>query len=279
LAWVHAMKNSITMPSLDDKNLSSRHRNYELSDRQQSLLNHARERGEVLVEPMSEQMGVTPQTIRRDLNTMCGMRLLQRVHGGAVLNDGISNMGYEARKRLREDEKQRIGLAAAALIPDDSSLFVNIGTTTEAVAENLLDRSGLLVVTNNLNVVETLRVNATISIMIAGGRVRNEDGGIVGESSVRFIEQFKMNNAVIGVSAIDEDGTLLDFDHEEVRVAKAIIANARTVTLVADSSKFERSAPMRIGHVSAVNHVVTDKKPPEAFVQLCQRHGVNLIVA
>jgi len=267
------------MPTLDDRATSSRHKNYELSERQQHLLNHVRERGEVLVEPMAEQMGVTPQTIRRDLNTMCGMRLLQRVHGGAVLSDGVSNMGYESRKRLRQDEKERIGLAAAALIPDDSSLFVNIGTTTEAVVEKLVDRTGLLVVTNNLNVVQTLRMNATVSIMIAGGRVRSEDGGIVGEPSVRFINQFKMNNAVIGVSAIDEDGTLLDFDHEEVRVAKAIIANARTVTLVADSSKFERSAPMRIGHVSEVDHVVTDKNPPEAFVQLCQRHGVNLIVA
>ncbi len=258
---------------------SARIRNYDLSERQQLLLDYAREHSEVLVEPMAESLAVTPQTIRRDLNIMCGMRLLQRVHGGAVLSDGVSNMGYEARKRLRADEKGRIGRAAAALIPNDSSLFVNIGTTTEAVVERLAERNGLLVVTNNLNVVETLRKNESISIMIAGGRVRSEDGGIVGEASVSFINQFKMNNAVIGVSAIDPDGALLDFDHEEVRVAKAIIANARTVTLVADSSKFDRNAPMRIGHISDVDHIVTDKPPSEAFADLCARHNTQLIVA
>jgi len=267
------------MGPLDDKSVLSQQRSYELSVRQQALLNHVRAHGEVLVEPIAEAMDVTPQTIRRDLNTMCAMRLLQRVHGGAVLSDGVSNLGYEARKRMREQEKRRIGQAAAALIPDESSLFVNIGTTTEAVAEQLVERFGLLVVTNNLNVVEVLRQNKTISTMIAGGRVRAEDGGIVGEASERFINQFKMNNAVIGVSAIDDDGTLLDFDHEEVRVAKAIIANARSVTLVADASKFERTAPMRIAHLAEVNHVVTDKLPPESFVRLCQRHDVELIVA
>ena len=259
--------------------MSTRQHNAELTARQQQLLDHARVHGEVLTEPMAEHLDVTPQTIRRDLNLMCNMRLLQRVHGGAILSDGVSNMGYEARKRLREDSKQRIGKAAAALIPDDSSLFVNIGTTTEAVAQYLVDRYGLLVVTNNLNVVQTLRKNESISIMMAGGQVRSEDGGIVGEPSVNFINQFKMNNAIIGVSAIDPDGTLLDFDHEEVRVAKAIIANARSVTLVADASKFDRSAPMRIEHIAAVDHIVTDEMPPKEFVEQCQAHNTELIVA
>lgn len=262
-----------------DKSITPRQRNAELTARQQQLLDHARAHAEVLVEPMAEQLDVTPQTIRRDLNLMCTMRLLQRVHGGAILNDGVSNMGYEARKRLREDAKLRIGKAAAELIPDDSSLFVNIGTTTEAVAECLADRFGLLVVTNNLNVVQTLRKNETISIMIAGGQVRSEDGGIAGEPSVNFINQFKMNNAIIGVSAIDPDGTLLDFDHEEVRVARAIIANARSVTLVADASKFDRSAPMRIGHISAVDHIVTDQMPSDEFVEQCRVSNTELIIA
>ena len=86
---------------------------------------------------------------------------------------------------------------------------------------------------------------------IAGGIVRGSDGGIVGEAAVDFIKQFKVDYAVIGASAIDADGALLDFDYREVKVAQAIIANARHVILVSDSTKFERTAPVRIAHLSA----------------------------
>ena len=106
---------------------------------------------------------------------------------------------------------------------------------------------------------------------MAGGVVRQSDGGIVGEAAVDFIAQFKVDYAVIGASAIDEDGAMLDFDYREVRVAKAIMSNARNIILVADAMKFTRSAPVRIGHLSQVDVFVTDQPPPEPIVELCQR--------
>ena len=138
---------------------------------------------------------------------------------------------------------------------------------------------GLLVVTNNINVVEIMRSNPTTTLMLAGGKVRNEDGGVVGELTANYIGRFKMDHAVIGVSALEEDGTLLDFDNEEVGVAQAIIENSRSIILVADSSKFERSAPVRIGNVSQVDYVVTDKQPPSAFISHCESHGIEIVVA
>ena len=99
----------------------------------------------------------------------------------------------------------------------------------------------------------------TIEVVIAGGVVRGSDGGIVGEAAVDFIRQFKVDYAVIGASAIDHDGALLDFDFREVKVAQAIIANARHVILVSDSTKFERTAPVRIGHLSQVDTFITDR--------------------
>lgn len=249
-----------------------------LTARQKSILEYAREHAEVQVDPLAENFQVTPQTIRRDLNTLCDMRLLQRVHGGAVLQDGVANMGYESRRRLMVDEKETIADAVAKLIPDDSSMFVNIGTTTEAVAARLSDRRGLLVITNNLNVVNLFRHAETTRVMMAGGAVRREDGGIVGDSTAEFIAGFKVDYAVVGVSAIEEDGALLEFDPREVRVSQAMIANARTVILVADSLKFERVAPVRLCNVTEVDYLVTDKPPTEKFLEHCRQGGVKAIV-
>ncbi len=250
-----------------------------LNPRQKEILNHARIRGEVQVETLAETFNVTPQTIRRDLNQLRELGLLQRVHGGAIVQDGVANLGYEARRRLSRGEKEAIGHCAAELIPDDTSLFINIGTTTEQVARHLISRVGLLVISNNINVVNTLRESETIQVMTAGGIVRPEDGGIVGDSTVDFIARFKVDYAVIGTSAIEEDGTVLDYDPREVRVAQAIISNARSVILVADSSKFERKAPIRIVDISEVDFFVTDRMPSPAFTDICREQGVTLVIA
>ena len=208
--------------------------------RQHEILAIARQHGKVTVEGLAERFDVTPQTIRKDLNDLCDQRLMTRTHGGAILSSGVENVAYESRRQLAADEKQRIGQRAATLIPNNSSLFINIGTTTEEVARNLTNHEGLLVITNNLHVAATLTPCPGVEVIVAGGVVRRSDGGIVGESTVDFIRQFKVDYAVIGVSAIDEDGALLDFDYREVRVAQAIIANARRVILVSDAMKFTR---------------------------------------
>ena len=250
-----------------------------LSERQREVLEIARARGAVMVESLAERFEVTSQTIRRDLNQLCRLRLLQRIHGGAVFAHGGSDMGYAARLRLATEGKAAIGRCAATLIPNHASLIVNIGTTTEQVVRNFSGHVGLTVITNNLNVVNALLPFQTIEVMTAGGIVRREDGGIVGDATVDFIEQFKVDYAVIGTSAIEEDGTFLDHDPREVTVAKAIIENARSVLLVADGTKFQRSAPVRIGHVSQIDYFVTDVSPPARFLDICARHDVQVKVA
>ncbi|MFC6487642.1 DeoR/GlpR family DNA-binding transcription regulator [Nitratireductor sp. GCM10026969] len=250
-----------------------------LAPRHEEILQLAKEYGRVVVDDLAERFRVTPQTIRKDLNDLCEQRLLTRIHGGALLPSGVENMEYEARRELAAEEKRAIGRAAAGLIPDKASLFINIGTTTEAVSDALLDHSDLMVITNNINVANRMRVYPAFEVIIASGVVRGSDGGIVGEAAVDFIRQFKVDYAVIGVSAIDEDGALFDFDFREVKVAQAIIANARHVILVSDSTKFERSAPVRIGHVSQVHTFITDRCPSTAFGEICRDAGVRLLEA
>lgn len=248
-----------------------------LSPRHAEIIQMAKDNGRVLVDDLATHFNVTPQTIRKDLNDLCEQRLLSRIHGGALFPSGIENMEYEARRKIAADEKDAIGRAAAKLIPDNASLFINIGTTTEAVSTALLDHEGLMVITNNINVANRMRVYPSIEVVIAGGVVRGSDGGIVGEAAVDFIRQFKVDYAVIGSSAIDHDGALLDFDFREVKVAQAIIANARHVILVADRTKFERTAPVRIGHLSQVDTFITDVCDIPSIRGICQESEVQLI--
>ncbi len=248
-----------------------------LSPRHSEIVQMAKDSGRVLVDDLATHFNVTPQTIRKDLNDLCDQRLLTRIHGGALFPSGIENMEYEARRQIAAEEKEAIGRAAARLIPDNASLFINIGTTTEAVSNALLDHSGLMVITNNINVANRMRVYPSIEVVIAGGVVRGSDGGVVGEAAVDFIKQFKVDYVVIGVSAIDHDGALLDFDFREVKVAQAIIANTRHVILVSDRTKFERTAPVRIGHLSQVNTFITDRCDIPSVRRICQESDVNLI--
>ena len=187
--------------------------------RRGEIVQLARREGQVSVEGLAARFGLTAQTIRKDLNDLCSTGALKRTHGGAVFPSGVENLEYEARRRIAAKEKTAIGKATAALIPSNASLFINIGTTTEAVSQALLDHPGLMVITNNINVANRMRIYPNIEVVIAGGVVRGSDGGVVGEAAVDFIDQFKVDFAVIGASAIDADGALLDFDFREVKVA------------------------------------------------------------
>ena len=254
-------------------------RNMNISDRQNDILTAARNQGRVLVESLAASFEVTPQTIRRDLNELCHRGLLARVHGGAMPANSVSNVGYEDRRHLYASEKRLIGAAAAAQIPANSSLIINIGTTTEQVACALYNHRDLVVITNNINVVNILNGSPAKELILAGGVVRQTDGGIVGEATVEFIRQFRVDCAVIGASSLGEDGSVLDYDYREVLVARAIIANARRTILVADHQKFERSAPVRICDLSKIDIFVTDHPPPAQFMDACALNGVEVVVA
>jgi len=250
-----------------------------LSPRQADIVALARDNGRLDVDALAGRFDVTPQTIRKDLNELCDQGILQRFHGGAMLPSGVTNLAYESRRQLATDGKRRIGLKAAELIPNDCSLLINIGTTTEQVAMALRAHKGLMVITNNIHVVNILQGYTEIEVIVAGGVLRHADGGIVGEPTVDFLRQFKVDYAIIGTSAIDADGSLLDYDYREVEVSRKIVQSSRRALLVADSLKYGRSAPVRIGHLSDIDHFVTDATPPESLLRICAEHHVAVDIA
>jgi len=247
-----------------------------LTPRQNDIIGVAKSSGSVDVDMLATRFQVTPQTIRRDLNILCTNGYLRRTHGGAVFNDADLNLGYQARRHIAAEAKRGIGQLATGLIREGSSLFINIGTTTEQVARYLKAKQDLMVITNNVNVVSELMGAMGIELIIAGGVIRHEDSGIVGERASDFLSQFRVDYAIIGASAIDEEGTLLDYDYREVLAARAIIEHARSVILVADATKFQRRAPIRIASISSVQHFVTDCEPPAAFVDACAAGKVTI---
>lgn len=254
-------------------------RTHELNRRQREILALVRQQGFVAVEALTQHFDVTSQTVRRDVNALCRAGLLRRYHGGAGLPSSVENDAYTARKVLCQAEKRRIAQAVASQVPNQASLFITLGTTTEEVAKALMDHHGLRVITNNLNVATILSANASCEVIVAGGVVRHRDRGITGEPTIDFMNQFKVDFAVMGISGIDQDGTLLEFDYREVRVLQTIMANARTVYLAADHTKFGRNAMVRLGHLSQVDALFTDEPLPTTIQPLLQEAEVDLFVA
>lgn len=244
--------------------------------RHQAILEAARHTGSVSVDALAETLGVTPQTIRKDLNLLAKKSMLSRVHGGAVVTSGIGNLHYAERRLVAAETKDAIGAAAAALVPDGSSLFLNIGSTTEAIARHLTGHRELMVITNNLNVVEILADCPGIEVFAAGGRVRPGDRAVIGALAMDFIRSFRVDYALIGASAIESDGTFLDFDIDEVRVSQTIIAQAREVILTLDSSKLGRPAPVRIGGLDDIDYLVTDELD-EVLEAACDAAKVTIV--
>nr|WP_208404043.1 DeoR/GlpR family DNA-binding transcription regulator [Sphingomonas insulae] len=236
----------------------------------------ARQSGRVSVEELASMLDVTPQTIRKDLTLLERRGLLTRVHGGAVPSSGTDNLAYAERRDMAVAAKSAIGAAAAALVPDGASLFINIGTTTEAIARHLIHRAKLMVITNNLNVVDILADCPGFEVIAAGGRVRASDRAVIGGIAMDFIRGFKVDIALIGASGIEANGDFLDYDVDEVRVSQTIIRNARQVILAIDSSKLDRPAPVRIGNLDDIDWLVTDRVS-ESLRAACTDAGVRVV--
>ena len=249
-----------------------------LNPRHAEILSLVKYQGFLSTDELTRHFRVTSQTIRRDINELCERGLLRRYHGGAGPVSSIENVNYSERQILNHEDKRRIAQCLAEQIPDNASLFINIGTTTEEVAQALSAHKNLRVITNNLNVAAFLSAKEDCEVIVAGGVVRS-DRGVIGESTIDFIRQFKVDFGIIGISGIDADGTLLDYDYREVRVAQAIIENAREIFLAADHTKFSCTPMVRLGHLSAIDALFTDRTPPEGILSQMETGNVRLFVA
>jgi DeoR family glycerol-3-phosphate regulon repressor len=250
-----------------------------MTPRQRQLLDLIRKNGDSSVANLAHALRVTTQTIRRDLRALEETEQVARYHGGVGIPSSVENIDYDQRQVLNVEAKRLIARGVAQHVEPGRSLILNIGTTTEEVARALAHHRGIRVVTNNLNVAAILAGNEQAEVLIAGGLVRHRDRGVVGEATIDFMRQFKVDIGVIGVSSIEPDGALLDYDYREVKVAQAILEQAREVWLVADHSKFTRRALVRLAHLSDVDRFFTDLPVPPAVQRVLEASGVTTWVA
>jgi DeoR family glycerol-3-phosphate regulon repressor len=250
-----------------------------LNPRQLDMLDLVRAQRTASVEALASRFNVSLQTVRRDVKLMAAAGLVTRFHGGAGLpGSTVENVAYQERAKQNRAAKLAIARRVAQAVPEGCSLILNIGTTTEAVARELLRHKGLRVITNNLNVAAILADNPDCDLIVAGGIVRAPDRGIVGDATVDFMSQFKVDIAIIGISGIEADGTLRDYDYREVKVSRTIIEHSRQVWLAADASKFGRPAMVELARLSQIDRLFTDAPPPPPFPALLKEAGTELVL-
>lgn len=245
-----------------------------LSPRQQAIAKVAREQGFVMIETLADQMQVTTQTIRRDIGALCDGGVLTRFHGGASYRSSVANTPYEARRGTLAQEKETIARAVAAEIADESSVFIDIGTSAEAVARQLLHKRGLRIVTNNLNVVSILAGKEDFDITVTCGQLRQRDLALMGDACADFVARFQLDCSILGVVSISTEGDILDFSLDDARLTQAILGCGRRAFVVADHSKFGRPAVAKVGHLSQVHTLFTDRLPEGAWSRLAEHTTV-----
>jgi len=249
----------------------------DLSPRQRDILHLLRRDGEAGVEALATLFVTTPQTIRKDLKALGALGHVVRYHGGARLRPGRDYLDYDIRGRVASREKRQIGLAAADRLPQGATVFINAGTTTEAAAQALPPGLRLTVITDNVHTANILRQRPEISTIICGGTVRVSDGAVVGSAAVSFLEQFQADYALISAAALGRDGVLMDYDLNEVAVARIMVSRAKEVIVLMDSHKFDALAPVRIGPVPKGATLITDRCGSNAIQSFCQRERIALV--
>jgi DeoR family transcriptional regulator, aga operon transcriptional repressor len=249
-------------------------------DRHKTILELLEAQGSVEVSQLSQLFTVSEMSIRSDLNHLAAMGKLNRIYGGA--NKGaLVNMELplvEKQTRNRE-KKAAIGKLAASLVENGDSIMIEAGTTTEQVARCLLDRKELTVITNGINIVNTLIINTQIRLYTIGGEVVPKSYSIVGSNAERALEEYYAKVCIVGTDALDIHRGLTDNSYEAANIAKMLMKRSRKKILVCDSSKIGRIALIPVCDLDAIDYIVTDNDVPRDFVEKVGSLGVQVLAA
>ena len=244
--------------------------------RQDKLISLVMSSGYISNEELASTLGVTTQTIRRDIRALSQQGLVSRHHGGAGRVSSIVNTEFSIRETSHIKEKTAIANQIVEYIPDGSTLFVTIGTTVEFIAKALENKNNLRVITNSHRVANILYQNKNFEVITVGGILRPHNGGIIGPDVISFISHFRADYLITSVGAITNDGLLLDFDINEVAVVKAMIEHSRTKIVAIDHTKFHTSAAVELGKLAQISAIFTDEKPPLSIMKIIKENKIEL---
>ena len=247
--------------------------------RQNAILDLLRQHERLSVAALAERLAISQESIRRDLTALASRNLVRKLHGSATLPPTDMESPFNVRVGEMAAQKRQIARAAAALPGEGDSLFIDTGSTTIAFAEELARRERLTVVTNSPAIADRLaRTRRFTGVFLLGGQYHAEVDETVGPLCCEQIRRFRTVHAFLTVGAVSPDG-FMNFDIDEAEVARTMVEQADEVTLLADSSKFKRTALFEVGPLSAVRRLVTDGPPPERLARALEAAGVEVIIA
>jgi len=253
-----------------------------LPGRRRALLTaFVEERGQATVTELADAFSVSPDTVRRDLDWLAQRGAVSRTYGGAVTVTGLAtaDTSFSDRTSVHRDEKRQIAAAAAERIADGETVVINGGTTTLAVARALGVRRNLTIVTNNLRLPSALPAGAVRDVYMLGGSCRLASHVTIGPVTFPGTEGISADAAVIGVGGVSARSGFTTSNLQEAQMMAEMIASAQRAIVVADSSKFGRSAFAHIVRLEAVGALVTDRAPDAELCEALAAAGVETIIA
>ena len=249
------------------------------SHRERAILDHLNLTGSARIPDLARVLQVSEETIRRNVRRLEDAGTVIKVHGGVHLTNWRAEPTFAHRYVQNAGAKQAIAARVSAVIADGASVFLDVGTTTAYVAQALLRHRDLQVVTNSLAVASTLTGVNGNRVFMAGGELRRHDGGAFGAEALGFVRQFRVQVAVLSVAAIDAQAGFLLQDLPEAEFSRAVLAQSDQAIIVADGSKFTRTAPIRIAQPEAFHRLVTETAPPGPIAALLAAAGVEVTLA
>lgn len=228
---------------------------------------------------LADRLGVSEETVRRNIRSLELNGHVRKVHGGVHLLHSQTEQSFQQRMDENPQAKRLIAAAVADLIKDGDSLFLDIGSTTAYIAKALQDHNNLFVVTNSVSVAHTLSTRNGNRLFMAGGELRAHDGGTFGMEAVNFIRGFNVQYAVLSVGAIDGSAGFMLHDMGEAELSSEAIARAQTRIVAADSGKFGRRGPIVLKDPARFDILVTDAAPPADITALLAANDIDLVIA
>lgn len=245
---------------------------------QEAILEAVRREGRARIVALARALDVSDETVRRHVRPLVERGLLRREHG-AVVWAGAAEAPFARRLEVNAAAKRAIARAVAERVEDGLTVMLDTGSTTAYVAEALVRRSGLTVITNGLEIARSLVGRNGHKVYLAGGELDARLAAALGPEALAFVDQFRADLAILSIAAIDAEEGLMDFELDEARIARAMMHRARRVLIAADRSKFGRRAAVRVAGLAEIDELVTDAPPPEPFPAQLAAAGVGLVVA
>ena len=249
-------------------------------ERQDEIARLVTEQGRVRVRDLAARFGVSTVTIRKDLVVLESEGRLTRTHGGALTPArNRPEPAFDLRERLQQDEKARIGAAAAALVHDGDSIVMDASTTGLAVARRLHQGgpwSGLTVITNGLRIATELAGTDGITVLMTGGRVRWQAMSVVGQLGDGLFDRINVQTAFVGAAGFALEPGLSDATDEEAQIKRSMVAAARRVIAIVDHTKWQRVAFATFCHTDEIDAVLTDDQAPPEMVDDLRVRGIEV---